>query len=90
MGIVWVTLYGPGELFGFWFGGVTDQTVGPQVGDLYLKVVVSGLQGVRDIDSPWRAPYNAEVFAIEPDAGHFMHLSQIEINPLSGNLRPET
>jgi hypothetical protein len=89
-GIVWVTLYGPGKPLGFWFGSITDQPVEPQVGDLDLKVVVSCLQGVRDIDSPWSTPYNTEILTIEPDAGQFMHLSQIKINPLIGNLRPDS
>jgi hypothetical protein len=74
-------LNSPGESFGLGFVGITSEPVRPQVGDLYLEVIVSCLYGVRDIDSPWSAPYNADVFAIEPDAGHFMQLSQIEIKP---------
>jgi hypothetical protein len=63
-GIVWVFSYGPGKPLGFWFVSVTDQAVGPEVSNLYLKVVASCFYDVRYIDSPWSAPYNAEIFTV--------------------------
>jgi hypothetical protein len=59
---------------------VAEHAVRPAVGHLDLELIVACLDGVGDINSPRRAPDDAEVLSVETDAGHIVNRAQVEVD----------
>ena len=67
---------------------VTNESIGPEIGDVYLQVILTILNVVGDVDLPGRSPNHAKIVAVERDPCNIPDFTEVEPQTGSGWLVP--
>ena len=54
---------------------VSDQSIGPQIGDIDLDRVLAGAKLRISAQGVWSLPEDCSGLAVDPDRGYFMYLA---------------
>ena len=63
---------------------IADQPVDPQIGDLDLQLIRTGIERIGHVHSKGRLPYDSQILSFDPHLRHIHDLANIQPQPRPG------